>query len=670
MKKLIIDFETASACDLKEAGAWRYSEDVMTEVISLSWDIENTEILTWTPKTPNDYDASILLQHHARDHEVIFIAHNAGFEKAIWRNIMVAIYGFPDVPNERWEDTAAVCAMRAIPLSLEKATIALRLPVHKDTEGSRITRALSKTNRKGFYERSPEVLDRVYAYNRQDVLATTELYDRLGSLPEGEYKVWLLDQKINERGIGIDLEFVDACQDIVDQASEPLVEEFKEITGGLKPTQTAKIKEWVEKQGVKLESLNKEVIQTILGQEGDEDDDVGSDDSGVVIYNLPDVVRRALVIRSVVGSASVKKLRRMRACVGFDGRARGLLQYHGASLGRWAGRLLQPHNFPRGTIKDSDGNKPSADTILPAIMSRSSIVVEATLGEPIETVVSSLRHALLAGKGRTFLSGDFVGIEARIVLALSGQRDKTELLAKGMNPYCDLGQTIFKRTIDKKKDLREYQAGKGGVLGLGFQMGWRKFKIKYCPKETDGFCQKVVETYRQEWAPKVPLVWCGLQDAALDTVKTGKRHSAYGVEYRLEDSWLTARLPSGRKLWYFNPRLVKRPMPWDPLDIRLAWAYQQMKTGQMKTVDAFGGLLTENVVQALARDLMVHAMFKLEENGFPIVLTVHDEIVCEPLTKDADEKVFAQIMQDRPQWAIDLQVPVAVETWQADRYRK
>ena len=201
-------------------------------------------------------------------------------------------------------------------------------------------------------------------------------------------------------------------------------------------------------------------------------------------------------------------------------------------------------------------------------------------------------------------------------------------------------------------------------------MGWKKFKMKYGQKLSEEMCQNIVSVYRKEWAPCVPKLWDAMDDASLETVRTGKPHEAYGVLYQLEDRWLTARLPSGRRLWYFNPQLTKRAMPWDDTDIRVGWSYQQMKAGQWRTVDAFGGLMTENAIQGLARDLMVEAMFKLEKHGFPIILTVHDEIVCEPKTEDADEKAFQEIMCDIPDWAKKIQMPVAVETWKGSRYKK
>lgn len=666
MIEVILDFETASCCELKKAGAWRYSEDITTEILCLGY------IAYDVPGMWKSGEMDGRLYDLAGREDAMFIAHNAGFEKAIWRNIMVPHYGFPDVPNSRWDDTMAACAMRAIPLDLDRAVMALRLPHHKDKEGSNFTKRLSKPNRKGYYDRSADSLARVYRYCEQDILAERDLRQRLGPLPPGERNIWLLDQRINERGVLLDLPFVNAAQQVVDLASIPLVEEFKQITGGLKPTQVGKFKEWINSQGVWIDGLSKDIVAEILGEETDEDDERSEDSEGKEAppIVLPPNVHRALSIRSLVGSASVKKLARMRSCVGFDGRARGLLQYHGASPGRWAGRLLQPQNFPRGTVTDVAGNKFDPETLVSVIMSGDPAMVEMMIGTPVESVVSSLRHAIIAAPGKVLLSGDFAGVEARLVLALSGQHDKTELMASGKDVYCDMAQQIYKRPIDKKKDPEERQTGKNSVLGLGFQMGWRKFKMKYGQKLSEDFCQQIVDTYREKWAPCVPKLWNSLGEAALETVKTGNPHESYGVLYELNDRWLTARIPSGRKLWYFNPQTEKRAMPWDDTDIRLSWSYQQMKTGQFKTVHAFGGLLTENVVQGLARDLMVEAMFKLEKNGFPIILTVHDEIVCEPMAKDADEKAFEQIMADIPAWAKKIQMPVAVETWKGNRYKK
>lgn len=612
------------------------------------------------------------------DPETIFIAHNAQFEKAIWRRVMVEQFKWPDIPNSRWHDTLAIAAMRALPQELDLCTRVLELSQEKDTEGSRLTKSLSKVKKDGYYDRSPETLAKVAAYCQQDIRTEVGLHQRLGWMPGSERAVWLLDQRINERGVRLDLEFVRAAQTVVDRASIPLVAEFGALTGGLKPGQRDKVLQWCQSQGVAVANMQKDYLAALLGETEDgeaPEDPFAELNEDIDPVELPDNVHRALSIKQLVGSASIKKLARMQACVCGDGRARGLLQYHGAGPGRWAGRLLQPQNFPRGTVK-LDEKAPDPAIVVEAIMTGDPDYVESLIGPPVETVVGSLRHAIVADLKRSLVVGDFAGIEARIVLALAGQHDKTALMASGQDVYLHMAEDIYKQprgSMNRKTHAIERQTGKNSVLGCGFQMGWRKFKARYCPEQPDEFAQQVIKAYREDWAPQVPKVWRGLEQAALKTVWDKVPHEAFGVEYRLEDGWMTARLPSGRKLWYFDPQKCRKAMPWstdeDP-DIRMAWTYKAMKLGRWRTIDAFGGLLTENVVQALARDLLVAAMFKCERNDLPVVLTVHDEIVAEALTHHAEPALLESIMCDIPQWAKEIQVPVSAECWAGRRYRK
>src|SRR5262249_25312303 len=316
---------------------------------------------------------------------------------------------------------------------------------------------------------------------------------------------------------------------------------------------------------------------------------------------------RALKIRRTLAAASVKKLNSMQACVNEDGRARGLLQYHAASTGRWGGRKIQPQNFPRGD--DYLRQVATPEHIGDTISEGDPEYVDVVLGIPaIEAVSSALRHALVAGPGKTFLVGDFAGIEMRIVLALAGQHDKCDLLATGKDVYLDMACDIFGRPRGSltKDNVTERQIGKNTVLGCGFQMSWRKFRERYCPDQSEEFAQRVVGAYREQWAPMVPKLWYGLRDAALATVRTVDPYTAHGVVYQLEDDWLTATLPSGwQKLWYYKPKLDRDKFNRD------CWTYTTWKNGQMFRVAAYGGLLTENVVQALGRGLLVSAIGRL-----------------------------------------------------------
>lgn len=668
LRAVTIDFETASAVDLKKAGGWRYAEDPTTEILCLCWKSLGGDGGSWRPG-----DDLSPLQELSSNADITFIAHNAAFEKAIWRKIMVAEYGLPDIPNSRWHCTMAACAMRGVALDLDKAAVMLQLPVQKDMVGSKFTKGLSKPKKDGTYDRTATAYERVLSYCQQDVLAEDALHSRVGWLPVGERKVWLLDQRINERGVRLDLEFIRAASKIVFEASTPLIKEFSELTGGLGPTQVEKFGDWLRANGCNLPNLAKKTIAAALGGSIDGEDDaeeIGTFGDTATL-SLSSSVSRALYIRQLVGSASVKKLARMEAVVCEDGRARGLLQYHGAGPGRWAGRLLQPQNFPRPTLREDNEPTPY-ETVVDAIMSGDHEYVDLLLGPPVEAVVSGLRHALVPAPDREYAVGDFATIELRINLGLAGQHDILERLRTDpkYDPYCDNASLIYKHPVDKKKHPEKRQTGKNSVLGLGFQMGPPKFQYKYAPKEDLEFCKEVVRTFREDWAPNIKYNWWDLEKAALETMKTGRPHEERGIQYRLEDGWMTARLPSGRKLWYFNPKLIRKAMPWDHTDVRLAWTYQAVKNKKVETIDAYGGHLTENVVQAMARDLMVTAMFKCEENNLPVVLTVHDEIVTEPLTKDADAKALQQIMEDTPPWALSMGIPVKAECWQGDRYRK
>lgn len=684
-RALIYDFETASAVDLKACGAWRYAEDLSTEVLSLSWGfcgemprflIPSLQGTAFPPE----------LQELLDDPDVLFTAHNCSFEKAVWRRICVAQWGWPDIPNSRIHDTMATAHMKALPPGLDEVTRVLGLQYQKDKVGNTLTIGLSKINKKTgmFPPRTPEVMARVVQYNKSDIDSQGEVHHRLGWQPAGERNIWLLNQRINERGFKLDMALVHQAQKIVAEATIPLAAEFRELTGGLSFTQGEKIKDWCYGQGVSLPNLQKETVTHLLGRDvdGAEDEDVEFD-PGALYQELPAGVRRALEIRAVVGSASVKKLDAMERSVGYGDRVRGTTQYHGAATGREAGRLLQPTNFPRGS---NDMIKASVDDKVTALMTGDWRMVEMMLGVPaVEAVIGSLRHMIYSEDDRTLMAGDYAQIEARIVLAAAGQYDKCKLLASGADPYVDMAMSIYPdlpRGDAKDRAFVEMfkhnytvqrQHGKNSVLGMGFGMGPSKFRLRYCPDQPLEFAEQAVSAYREDWAPEVPKLWKKLEWAALDCVWEQRTTEAAGAEFCLEDGWLTMRLPSGRKLWYWNPQPVRRHMPWstaeDP-DVRRSWTYQVRKAGRWATVDAYGGLITENYVQGLARDLLWNAAFKVEAEGLPIVLTVYDEILTEPKVAQANEKLLTNLMEDAPDYARAMQVPVAVECWTGRRYKK
>lgn len=689
---LVPDFETVSMIDLKKCGAWRYAEDITTNVLTLRWAFSGPDrtqdIGIWHPGDPYPQDFI-----DATEEGRWFVAHNTGFEKAMWRCHMMPVYGWPDIPDKFWDDTLARCAQLAIPQDLDSVVRILRLPALKDNEASAEVIGLSKPDRRGNLPKiTPDILARADEYCADDCRAQKGLRERVGTLTPAERQVWLLDQRINQRGVRLDMDLIAKMQQIVDDATVPMTAEFARITGGLKLGST-KVKDWCHRQGVMIPNMQKDTLTAWLKEEDYDAEDYEelAGDDAPEDHTMPYDVRRALHIKQLVGSASVKKLARARQCVSSDGRARGLLQYHGAGPGLWAGRLLQPQNFPRGTIT-SNKDEEAEDFVarkIDALMTGDADYVQSLIGSPVETVVSALRHIIIPTEGRELVVGDFAGIQARIALAGAGQHDKTALMASGVDTYIDMACDIFSMVKPNwawpkeqlKPWIKEFKAqhtekrqiGKNTILGCGFQMGWKKFRMRYCSNKPPEFAQAAVNTYRKIWAPEVPKLWAGLEEAACNTVWYRTPHEAYGVLYRLEDNWLVATRPSGAKQFYFNPQPVRKEMQWstpEQPDVRRSWTFQAKKMGKWVTIDAFGGLLTENFASGLARDLLVAAMFKAERNGLPLVLTVHDEIVSDALKRPDNAAVLKQIMEDRPQWAIDMKLPVEAETWAGDRYRK
>ena len=674
MRWVVPDFESSSHCDLKTAGAYRYAVDPTTQVLCCSFTFDDDQHILWRPG--DRIPPRVLM---AIDKGAMFVAHNAAFERNIWLHHMVTIFGAPQIPLEQWHDTMARAQQLALPAALDSLLSVLGLPVQKDKEGRTLTLSFSRPNRKTgmLPEMTAETKARIGQYCASDTAGQTAVHRRLGWLPPHERPIWELSQVINDRGIMLDMDFVRAAQTIVDKATEPLAARFRELTGGLNFGQIAKVRAWVEERGVACPDLTAETVTRLLGEEPEDasggtawgDDAIAADtlDAGY----LPSDVREALNIRQLIGSSSIKKLKAMTACVGYDGRARGLFRYHGTTPGRQTAGLFQPHNFPRGT-NETIGME--VDAKVDAIMTSDPEWVKAVTGvEPVELVVGSLRHAIKAAPGRILMSGDYSGIQARTVLALAGQHDKTALMASGADIYCDMASQFYGREITKA-DAAERHLGKTAVLGLGFQMGAPKFRTTAAKEDIEltlPRAEGVVYVYRKEWAPKVPDLWYGLSNAAVETVWHQDEQESHGILYRLEDRWLMAELPNGSTIHYYDPRPVTREMPWstkEQPDFRRGFAYSVEKQGRWISRDAFGGQLTENIVMKIEREMVECAKRKLEDNGFAPIMEVHDEIVCEPLTRDIDS--FKAIMEDVPRWVREMRIPVHVDVWQGERYKK
>lgn len=633
--EIIIDFETRSRRDLRKVGAWRYAEDPTTEVLCLAYVVGDGEPGLWVPGMPEP----AWLRG-----AVALVAHNAMFEQAIWEKIMAPRYGWPPMPPECWRDTMASCGYKAAPLKLEKAVGVLGLEHQKDMAGNRLLNQITKPGKAGKFDEDFGKYERVYDYCAQDVRAERGLWQRLGPLPADEQRLWELDQKINRRGVRLDLPAIHAAKAVVAQVEDKLLGEFEGLCPGLRPSQRDKFMEWLGAEGLHMVDLQAETVDAVLREKG-----------------LPEKPRRALEIRSILSLASVKKLDAMLSCVCSDGRARGLLQYHGATTGRWAGRLFQPQNFPRGKYHADPGS------IIGAVMQRDADLLNMIYGDAMQAVSDALRPLMTAGEAREFACVDFSAIEAVVLACLAGETWKIEAFRRKVDIYCETASGMFGRKVTKETDPEGRQVGKICELAFGYQGGvgaWRNFDPSdRTDEEIDGY-----KTAWREKHPSITAFWRGVEDAAVGCALTGKPRSYRGIEFAMQGGYLTCRLPSGRLLWYNDPKIVWKPVPWDDDEERPALQYKAWRYGAWRTIDAYGGMLTENIVQAVARDILVQAMWACEREDYPMVLTVHDENLTEPRAGFANMKTLIEIVTTPPAWAKDW--PINAAGWIGQRYRK
>lgn len=328
---LFIDFETRSACDLKKCGADVYAKDPTTDVLCVGYALENepAEVISGAPPLADIFESKRI------------ISHNAAFEIAIWNNVCVRKYNWPPVRPEQFICTMAMAYAMALPGSLEKASAAVGIDKQKDMVGHRIMMQLSQPRSLDplVWWDDSEKSKKLYEYCKQDVEVERELFKRLVGLSQKELELWALDQKINTRGVSIDVKAVKKAIEIVEFEKVRLDKAMRQITNNAVATCTAtkQLTDWIKLQGVDVESVAKAEVIELLENE-----------------NLPLTVRKALELRQEAAKSSTAKLTSMLNCVGSDGRVRGMFQYHGAGTGRWAGRRLQLHNLPRSKISQSD----------------------------------------------------------------------------------------------------------------------------------------------------------------------------------------------------------------------------------------------------------------------------------------------------------------------------
>ncbi len=639
---LHIDVETVAVADLKRTGAWRYAEHPDTDCIVACYRFgANGPVKTWLPGSP----CPVEIQMHVEDGGRI-AAWNAMFERAIWLHVLTPKHGWPLPLAEQFECSMAQAAYWGLPLSLDMAADAVGAPP-KDKEGHRLMLRMSrprKENPDGTYEwwhlDDPARYLQLQLYCADDVRAETGIVYKLPELPPYERKVWHVDQAINARGVRFDVELVIKLHSYAGRAKKTLDAEVKMLTGGFVSTcnQVAATLTWLGNLGVHRAALDKASVAAALDNP-----------------KITGAARRVLECRQQAAKSSTSKLNAMLSAVGSEDRIRGMLQYYGAfRTGRYAGRLVQPQNMPRGEIKDPDR---AIDWMLRDIDDE---MLEMAFGPVLSIVSSCLRGCIVPGEGKIFLVLDFSQIEARVLAWLAGQQDILDVFASGEDVY----------TYDAKKigsDNRNL--GKACRLGLGFGMGGPKFVDAAAIYGVDlplALAKKVVDDWRTA-NQRIVDYWYLCQDSAIRAVREKRVFSVLNIKYGMMGPHLLCLLPSGRRLVYRDAKLETDEYGRD----RLTYMGMNQYTRKWERLDTWGGKLVENITQAVARDLMIDAMLRVDrETGNEIVLTVHDELIMETAseTPKAELKRVQDIMRTNPAWAEGL--PTDCDGWTGKRYKK
>jgi len=663
------DFETRSACDLRKAGAYRYAQDPTTDVWCFAFEHQfSEEPLLWTP---DDEVVGLELSALVRDGEVIFRAWNAPFERAIWREIMHRRYGFADIPLERWVCTAAEARAMNLPGALDNCAKVMRLVEQKDMDGHRLMLRMAKprsiTNEGYVWWDDEERKQRLFSYCKQDVRTERAIAGRLQRLSEVERQVWLMDQRANDHGIRLDRSLAQDAQALAVRVAKRADQRMAEATNYsvAAVSNVGRIKAWMNEQGLEVESLNKKTLAALL-DDGD----------------LPGPVREALEARAEAGKSSVKKIEAMLRAVCSDDMLRGLLLYHGAGTGRWAGRLVQPQNFPARTAALpewwTDAFFDNPEPYIEAVLRRDVGALELH-GPALEILAMMLRPMLVATPGRVLIAADYSAIEARVIAWLCEEEWRMDVFRTHGKIYEASASMMFKVDMASiKKGLPNYplrQKGKVSELALGFQGG--KNALVTMGALDMGLQEEELPDLVRLWREASPNIvggWRDLQDACMEAVRFPGRvvEALFGrVRFKVTGGFLWLKLPSGRRLAYCSPKITEKPAPWDPgrmLPGVTAWSVDS-KTKRWSKRSLYGGLLMENVVQATARDLMAHGMLALERGGkYTPLLSVHDEVIAETDEGAADVPEFEKIMCQLPAWAEGC--PVKAEGWAGPRYRK
>lgn len=657
MSKMSVDIETFSSIDLKKSGVYRYVEAPDFDILLIGFSIDGgpVEVIDCTARHNNYEEERKMVQFkkHLYDPECIKSAYNANFERTC-----LAKWLGKEMPPEQWRCTMIKCLTMGLPGSLADAGIALGLPEDKlkDPQGKALIQYFSKPCKptrvngqrtRNLPEHDPDKWKLYIEYNRQDVVTEMAIDSKLEiyKTTETEQELWNLDQEMNDRGVRIDVDMVDKIVDYDTVRKEELQQEAQEITGLANPNSLAKLKVWLNDQGMPMTSVTKDTIAAALS-----------------LQYIPENVRRVLEIRTALGKTSTAKYSTMLDAVCDDHRLRGILQFYGANRsGRWAGRLVQTHNLAKNSLPDLD--------LARELAAEGDFETMQTLfGETAFVFSELVRTAFIPSEGCRFVVSDFSAIEARVLAWIAGEEWVLEAFRAGKDIYCETASMMYHVPVAKHGANGHLRAkGKVAVLACGYQGGVgamkRMDKEGTIPEEE---LQAVVDSWRNA-NPKIVKLWRLCEIAVRTAIEEHRTvRLQHGLEFSYINHNLFIKLPGGRKLCYWDTKLKM-----DPRDGREHIVYMgvNQETKQWGETETYGGKLVENIVQATARDCLAVAMTRVSKLGYKIVMHVHDEMIVDVPVEDTGAlDTINACMAEPIDWAPDL--PLKGDGYETTFYKK
>ena len=671
MRYLFIDYETFSATDIKSAGNYKYCEDQNFEILLCGYMFDTDTEVSIIDLTTFDGRKCFDDLFHAvsTDPGITIVAHNANFER-----ICLKEYGY-NIDPMRFFCTANMSLYCGLPPSLDAVSQILDLQDKKLGTGKNLIRYFSvpckptKSNgmrTRNLPEHDPKGWEEFKEYLKYDVLSEREIFNKLSrfDFPELEQRIYAADQRINDYGIKADLQLATAAQSMDEQYKERLaaIARNKYAIDSLKSM--PQLKKFIyDRTGVIVTSLNKANIDDVINEIRASETATDEDKQAVM-----DVID----LRKEVGKTSNAKYTAILASAGRGDRIRGLFRYYGANrTGRWAGRLVQLQNLPQNHIEELDEARRLAKM-------NDLDMMELIYDKPTHILSQLIRTAFIAPEGYTFSVADFSAIEARVIAWVAGEEWRLDLFK---DPKADIScasaSKMFGVPAHKGDELR--QRGKVSELALGYEGGVNALTIMDIKKVlTEEEKPEIVAKWRKA-NKKIVALWRSLENAAKKCISTRTAQvfeidALASVTFRYESGAMTIQLPSGRKLFYPSARLGSRTIQgangdFDVQDI--SYFGQDQTTGKWVKLHTYGGKLTENIIQAISRDLLANAIFKVFDLGYNIVLHVHDEIAAE-IPKDGKEETVLQQMIDAmctaPDWAANI--PLRAAGYITEYYKK